>query len=54
MHTLRRKSYSSLSDVRAEIIRDKQEKVVSFNGYELVTNRRVYGLFDGTVTYEDK
>lgn len=53
-HTLRKKSYNSLSEVRREILEKGIEKVLDFNGYELTTNRGVYGLADGEVSFREK
>lgn len=48
---LKRKRYPNLSSVRDEIVADKKskEKVKSFNGFEIITNRATYQLFDGEV-----
>lgn len=53
LHQVRKKKYACLLDLKGEIEKYKDEKVVSFNGFELVTNKRVYGLHDGIVSIKD-
>lgn len=53
LHQIRKKKYSCLLDLKGEIETYKEEKVVSFNGFELVTDKRTYGMYDGTLIIED-
>lgn len=48
-HRIRRKSYSNLCELKAEIERDKIEKVIGFNGHTLTTNKHRYGMVDGQI-----
>ncbi len=42
--------WNSLGQLKEEIEADKSEKIVSFNGWQLITNKYVYGLFDGKLS----
>jgi len=53
-HKLQRKQYSTLLSVQKEILESGIEKVLEFNGYELITNRGKYGLYGGEVTFTKK
>lgn len=52
-HQIKKKKYASLTDLKEEIERQGAEKLVSFNGFELLTNKRAYGLHDGIVSVKD-
>jgi len=39
-----KRSWSSLGDVKKYLETNTKEKVISFNGFELVTNKGTYGL----------
>lgn len=45
-----KKSWNSLTQLKEHIERDNKEKIVSFDGIKLVTNKRTYRLFDGQLT----
>lgn len=53
-HKLQRKSYPSLTTVVKEIEEAGKEKILDFNGYEIVTDRGRYGLCDGEVNFTKK
>ncbi len=40
------RKWNSLSQLKDTIERDGKEQVISFNGYELVTKKWRYGLYD--------
>ena len=48
----KRAKWASLTDLRNWLIRDTQEKVVSFNGHELVTTTTKYTMSLGEVCCE--
>lgn len=52
-HKFQKSSYPSLKAVYREILEKGIEKVVDFNGYEIITDRGKYGLYDGQVTIYD-
>ena len=45
-----KRTWSSLSQLKSEIERSGKEKIKEFNGYELITNKWRYGLYDGVLT----
>lgn len=53
----KKKNWDSLTSLHNRIVADykskkTKEKVKSFDGYQLVTNKFVYGLLDGALTKE--
>jgi hypothetical protein len=42
-----KKTWDSLSSVKAAIERDKSEKIISFDGIELITDKSTYRLCSG-------
>lgn len=50
MHKLKKKRYDSLTTVATEIRNAKKERIESFNGFSIITNKNVYGLTDGEVS----
>jgi hypothetical protein len=46
--------WNSLSDFKKFLEKETKETVVSFNGYELVTNTATYGLAFGQLTVSEK
>lgn len=48
-----KKSWNSLSELKDRIESDSTETVVSFMGYELVTDKNTYTLYDGVVTVRE-
>ena len=48
-HQIRRKRYNDLKSLSDEIKSAKIEKVESFDGWKIVTNKNVYTLFDSIV-----
>lgn len=44
------RTWNSLGQLKETIEEDKSEKIVSFNGWQLVTNKYIYGLFDGKLS----
>lgn len=52
-HEFQKPSYPCLKSVYKEILEKGVEKVVEFNGYEIITDRAKYGLYDGQVTVYD-
>jgi len=51
-HVIQKKRYNSLSSFKREVQESGIEKIVSFNGYELVTNKHTYGLSDNTISID--
>lgn len=52
MYIPKKKSWNSLSDFKTHLERETAEKVVSFNGYRLVTETTVYGIAFGELICE--
>lgn len=52
-HTLKKKKYNSLGDVKKEIEDGGIEKVAEFSGSMIATNVRTYCLYDGIVIVRD-
>jgi len=48
------KNWNSLTDLKNYLIDNKIEKVIKFNGFELITNKATYMLFDGQLTIKTK
>lgn len=44
------RTWNSLGQLKETIEADRSENIVSFNGWQLVTNKYIYGLFDGKLT----
>ena len=42
--------WNSLSQLKERIEEDRTETVKSFNGIKLITNKYIYGLFDGNLS----
>ncbi len=47
MSKYRTKSWNCLVDLRDYLIRSRKEEVISFSGYQLVTNKASYGIVLG-------
>jgi len=47
------RTWSSLSQLKEKIEKDGKEKIVEFNGLELVTNKFIYGLYAGVLVRTD-
>ena len=47
MYSPKKLKWNSLSEFRDFLLRETTEKVVSFNGYRLITETTEYGLLDG-------
>lgn len=43
-------NWHSLSDFRDYLLKQNKEKIISFNGYELITNKAKYGLLFGKLS----
>jgi hypothetical protein len=52
----KKKHWTSLTQLKAYIEKSTKEKVKSFDGAELVTDKASYGLYDGEISiwYKDK
>ena len=52
-HTIQKKRYNTLRELRDEIVNDNIEQVIEFNGWHLVTRRGKttieYGLYQGVI-----
>lgn len=46
--------WNSLSDFKSYLEKETKEEIVSFNGYQLVTKKAVYGLAFGELTVSEK
>ena len=51
-----KKTWASLTQVKQHIEKNKLEKIVSFDGAELITDKASYGLYAGelSIWFEDK
>ena len=49
-----KKKWNSLTQLRDAIVKDGKEKVVEFNGLQLTTNKRAFGLYDGQLSVRKK
>lgn len=49
-----KRTWDSLSSVMAAIKRDNKEKVISFDGFQMETNKATYGLVDGKLRRTEK
>ena len=47
MYTPKKQNWNSLSELRDFLIKETTEKIVLFNGYQLVTETTIYGLSFG-------
>jgi len=45
----KKQKWNSLSELRDYLLRETTEKIVLFNGYQLVTETTIYGLLDGNL-----
>ena len=54
MYVPKKKTWNSLAEFKVHLERDTTEKVVSFNGYRLVTETAVYGIAFGELICEVK
>ena len=46
--------WNSLSDFKGFLEKETKEEIVSFNGYELITKKAIYGLSFGQLNIRDK
>lgn len=49
-----KRMWGSLSQLREHIERDGKEKVITFDGMTLVTDKRTFKLYDGMLFVEGK
>lgn len=54
MYIPKKKYWNSLVDFKTHLEKETSEKVVSFNGYSLVTETTVYGIVSGELICEVK
>jgi hypothetical protein len=47
-----KRMWQSLNQLKERIEKDGKEKVVDFNGFELITNKRRFTLYDGMLFAE--
>lgn len=48
-----KRMWNSLTQLKEHINKDGKEKVIDFNGFELITNKRRFTLYDGMLFVED-
>lgn len=48
-----KRMWNSLSQLREHIERDDKERVLDFTGFELVTDKRKFRLYDGMLFVEE-
>ena len=48
----RTKRWNALIEFRDYLIKTKSEKIKTFNGHTLVTDKGTYGLFDGDLQFK--
>jgi hypothetical protein len=53
MYIPKKLKWNSLSEYRDFLLRETTEKIVLFNGYQLVTETTVYGLSFGVLNYSE-
>ena len=53
MYMPKKLKWNSLSEFRDHLMRETTEKIVSFNGYRLITETTEYGLAFGTLNYRE-
>lgn len=53
MYIPKKQNWNSLSELRDFLIKETAEKVVLFNGYQLVTETTVYGLSFGKLSINE-
>ena len=51
-YTPTKKSYNDLGVLMQEL-KNKDIKIVSFNGYQITTKNAIYGLYDGQITMKE-
>lgn len=54
MYTPKKLKWNSLNEFKTFLERETSEKIVLFNGYQLVTETTEYGIVDGTLTIRPK
>lgn len=47
-------NWNSLNDFKNFLERETNEKIISFNGYELITKKATYGLVLGQLNIREK
>lgn len=47
------RSWNSLDSLSTYLTNNKLEKVKEFNGYSLLTNKRLYTLYDTVLSYKE-
>lgn len=50
----RKKSWNSLTDLHDYLVRTKAEEILDFNGLFLTTDKGVYGLAIGKLSFQEK
>jgi hypothetical protein len=49
MKVYKKERWNSLNELKDAILREGKEEFISFNGYEIITNKHIYRLVAGTV-----
>ena len=49
MYTPKKLKWNSLSEFRDYLVRETSEKILAYNGYQLITETTEYGLLDGNL-----
>lgn len=53
MYTPKKQNWNSLNELRDFLVNETSEKIVFFNGYQLVTETTVYGLAFGKLSINE-
>jgi len=48
------KKWNSLTDFKEFLEKNKLEEILDFSGYQLVTNKRVYSLYNSKLAYRNR
>lgn len=49
----KKKNWNSLTELKNYLVRETNEKIVHFDGYQLVTETTRYGLCDGKISISE-
>lgn len=49
----KKKNWNSLTELKNYLVKETNEKIVHFDGYQLVTKTTKYGLYNGKISISD-
>lgn len=50
----RNKKWNSLSDFKEWLTKTNKEDILEFDGFQLITNKGIYGLFDSQLRFTEQ